>query len=279
MADLPCDLREEAARKLAHPAANIVAAIASLELDAGMHVLDIGCGPGPHLGLFADRVAPGGVVTGLDIGTDLLAIAADLHAEAVANGTVRLQKGDLNRLPFDDASFDVAWMSALLHHIDDPMDALPEMGRVVKPGGLVAVMDGDSDGSFPCLPWPPEFEHVLRTAALRAQRENFGGSLSYLFDGYIGRKLPHLLVATGLTDVSMKSFANVESKPLSAHTEARLCRWFLESFGERVRDFLAPHDWNRLERSFTPGSPDYLPSQPGFFMARMSFLATGSVRT
>lgn len=271
-------LREEAAYELAHPAASIHAAITALGLQPGMQVLDIGCGAGTHLNLFADRIAPGGVVTGLDIGADQLAIAAELHTGLVASGTVRVREGDLHQLPFDDASFDVAWMSAVLHHEVEPIDALVEMARVVKPGGLVAVLDGDSDGSFPCLPWPPEFEHTLRAASLRAQREHFGGRLPYAFDGYIGRRLPRLFSEAGLVEARMQAFAHVESSPLSAHAESALCDWFLESFGRRVRDFLAPQDWVRLTRSFTPTSRDYLPSQPGFFAARMSFLATAVVR-
>lgn len=270
-------LREDAACEMAHPAANILAAITALGLQPGMLVLDIGCGGGAHLSLFADKIAPGGVVTGLDIGADQLAIAADLHSGLVTSGAVRVREGDLHQLPFDDASFDVAWMSAVLHHEERPIDALAEMARVVKPGGLVAVLDGDSDGSFPCLPWPPEFEHALRAAALRAQREHFGGTLSYAFDGYIARRLPRLLREAGLVETRTQAFAHVESSPLSAHAEAALRRWFLESFGQRVRQFLAPHDWDRLTRLFTPTSWEYLPSQPGFFAARMSLLATAVV--
>lgn len=270
-------LRETAAQEAAHPSESILAAIEVLGLRPGMQVLDVGCGAGMHLNLFANRIAPGGVATGLDLEADQLAIAADLHTALVADGTVRVKEGDLHQLPFDDASFDVAWMSAVLHHEVDPIAALAEMARVVKPGGLVAVLDGDTDGSFPFLPWPPELEHALRAAALRAQRENFGGTLPYAFEGYIGRQLSRLLSEVDLVKVRMQAFANVDSSPLGVHAEAALSEWFLESFGQRVRDFLAPHDWDRLTRSFTPASGDYLPSQPGFFAVRLSFLATAVV--
>jgi len=277
MSDRLDQLREATSYELAHPSEGILDAIEALGLRPGMHVLDVGCGAGVHLNLFANRIAPGGIATGLDIEADQLAVAADLHSLLVTDGTVRVKEGDLHQLPFDDASFDVAWMSAVLHHEVDPIDALAEMARVVKPGGVVAVLDGDTDGSFPCLPWSPEFEHVLRAAALRAQRENFGGTLPYAFEGYIGRRLLRLLREAGLVEGRMRAVTQVESGPLSAHAEAALCYWVLESFGQRVREYLAPHDWDRLTRSFTPTSRDYLPSQPGFFAARMSFLATAMV--
>lgn len=277
MTDQLSQLREDAAYERTHPSASIVGAMSALGLKPGMHVLDIGCRAGAHLQLFADGIDPDGLVVGLDIDSDALAIAADLNAELVASSAVRLREGDLHQLPFDDASFDVAWMSAVLHHVEKPIDALTEMTRVVRAGGLVAILDGDTDGSFPCLPWSPEFEHALRAASLRAQREHFGGTLPYAFDGYIGRQLPGLFSDAGLTDARMQAFAHVESSPMSAHAEAALCHWFLESLGQRVRDFLTPRDRDRLANYFTPASPDYLPSRPEFFMARMSFLATGHV--
>jgi len=267
-----------AAWELAHPSASVVAAIATLGLEPGMTVLDVGCGAGAHLGLFAAKIAPDGVVTGVDVGVEQLAIASDLHAARIANGTVVVQAGDLAKLPFGDDTFDATWMSAVLHHVEGPVDALIEMGRVVRPGGLVAVLDADSDGSFPCLPWPPEFEHTLRAAALRAQRDNFGGRLPYAFDGYVGRQLPRLFGEARLAGVRMQAFTHVDTGPLSRNAEAALCDWAIASFGERVRDYLALRDRDRLERSFTLGSPDFLPAQPGFFVARMSFLATGVVQ-
>lgn len=277
MTDRLSQLREDATHEMAHPSASVVGAISALGLQLGMHVLDIGCGTGAHLQLFENWVAPDGCVVGLDLEADEIAVAADLNAGPVARGTVMVREGDLRQLPFDDGSFDVAWMSAVLHHHDKPTHALTEMARVVKPGGMVAVLDGDSDGSFPCLPWPPEFEHTLRAASLGAQREQFGGTLPYFFNGYIGRQLPGLLSDAGLIGTRMRALTHVESSPLPPHAEAALCRWFLESFDQRVRDYLAPRDRDRLKSSFTPTSPDYLPAKTGFFVARTSFLATANV--
>lgn len=270
-------LPNTATAEITHPSASATAALATLDVTPGMHVLDVGCGPGPHLGLIAERVGAHGLVVGVDLDAEDLAVAADLHAERITRGVVRLEQGDVYQLPFADDAFDVVWMSAVFHHLEESVAALAEMARVVMPGGLVAVLDGDSDGSFPCLPWPPEFEQTLRAAALRAEREGFGGKLLYPFHGYVGRWLPRLLGEVGLAETRVQALARTENGPLPERAEAALCRWFLDSFGGRVRDFLAPQDWERLTRSFTPGSPDYLPAQPGFFVARTTFLATGRV--
>jgi SAM-dependent methyltransferase len=108
-------------------------------LQPGMRVLDCGSGPGTiTLGL-AEAVAPGEVV-----GIDLSPIQVERgRALAVERGidNARFEVGDIRHLPFADGTFDVAWASAVLMHLRDPVAALREMRRVVRPGGLLAVRD------------------------------------------------------------------------------------------------------------------------------------------
>ena len=78
-------VRHEAAQ----PRPSVVAALAALGPAAGWRVLDAGCGPGPHLGLILDAVAPGGTVVGLDLEADRLEVAAAHRAEDVAAGRLR----------------------------------------------------------------------------------------------------------------------------------------------------------------------------------------------
>jgi SAM-dependent methyltransferase len=268
-------LRDEARYELRHPRPSVVAAIAALELRPGMRLIDIGCGPGAHLGLFVEDVAPGGAVVGLDSDAERLVIAAELHPELAAARSVRLEEGDLHDLPFEDDAFDVAWMSSVLHHEEQPLDALAEMARVTRPGGLVAVLDGDTGGSFPCLPWPPAFELRLRAADLRAQEDSYGGTLPYHFSGFTGRALPRLLREAGLVDVKLDAFTEVDRAPLDPPRERELCNWYLNSFGRRIHDYLAPRDWEQLRAYVTPESDSYLLSDPDFFQARVMFLGLG----
>src|SRR5262245_267698 len=110
-----------------HPRPSVTAAIASLDLRPGMRVLDAGCGRGPPLGRFARAVAPGGTVTGLDLDTGELGIAAELWADELDRGDIRLDAGDVTDLPVADGSFDLAWASMTLHHVADPVAGLREL--------------------------------------------------------------------------------------------------------------------------------------------------------
>jgi ubiquinone/menaquinone biosynthesis C-methylase UbiE len=107
----------------------------------GMRLLDCGCGPGSiTLGLAA-RVAPAEVVA-LDLAQEQLDAA---QALAAARGitNVRFQRGDIYALPFPAASFDAAFAHNVLEHLRDPLGALREMRRILRPGGVVAVRDDD----------------------------------------------------------------------------------------------------------------------------------------
>jgi ubiquinone/menaquinone biosynthesis C-methylase UbiE len=89
-------------------------------------VLEVGCGTGRLLA----RVAPlARRAVGVDLSPGMLA-----HARARGLDVV---EGDATSLPFDDASFDVAFSFKVLPHVEDLRGALREMARVVRPGGVV----------------------------------------------------------------------------------------------------------------------------------------------
>ena len=270
-------LRTEVAYEIAHPRQSILSAITALGLGPGQRVIDVGCGAGAHLGLFAREVAPGGVVVGLDHAADRLALAAELWSDAIVSGAIELRAGDHDALPVQDAAFDLAWSSLVLHHARQPLIMLGELARVVRPGGAVAVLDGDTGGSFPVLPWPPDLEHRLRAAAWAGQEDNFDGALPNHFAGYVGRQLPRLLREAGLRDVRLLAVSDLDRAPLPPQREAEIRAWFTGPFAGRVRDFLAPRDFARLLAHFDPDSPSYLPASPDFFLARTYFLGLGQV--
>ncbi|CUU53584.1 Methyltransferase domain-containing protein [Parafrankia irregularis] len=106
-------------------------------LHPDMIILDVACGAGHVAELVAPRVRQ---VVGLDVTTELLRIAATrLRDAGVAN--VLFQEGDAARLPFLDASFDVVYCQAALHHFPDPRPYVAEMARVCRPGGRVVISD------------------------------------------------------------------------------------------------------------------------------------------
>lgn len=102
-----------------------------------LDVVDIGCGEG-YLTLEAARWAHS--VVGVDRSDEVLERARAL-GERRHMTNVQWKKGDLSRLPLPDASVDLALLSQALHHTRHPEDALEEVGRILKPGGRVLILD------------------------------------------------------------------------------------------------------------------------------------------
>ena len=129
-------------------------------LRPGLSLLDVGCGPGNITADLADRVAPGGVV-GIDAADGIVAAAA-AEWESASRPGLRFEVGDVYRLGFGDATFDVVHAHQVLQHLADPVAALVEMRRVCRPGGLVAVRDAD----YPAMTYFPSNPRLDRSQAL-----------------------------------------------------------------------------------------------------------------
>jgi SAM-dependent methyltransferase len=99
----------------------------------GMRVLDLASGTGePAIGL-ASRVGADGHVTALDLSAELLAIAAQ-RAQARGLKNFTTQQADAHSLPFADNSFDLATSRFGVMFFGDPVLALQELRRVLRPG-------------------------------------------------------------------------------------------------------------------------------------------------
>jgi SAM-dependent methyltransferase len=94
----------------------------------GTRVLDVGCGTGLTLVLAAER---GAVPAGLDVTPELLAIARERLPDA------DLREGDMEHLPFADSSFDAVLGVNAFQFAGDPVRALREAARVLRPGGTL----------------------------------------------------------------------------------------------------------------------------------------------
>jgi len=100
-------------------------------------LIDIGTGTGRMLELFSPHV---GNCTGIDLSREMLAVArTNLEHPAMVNCQVR--HGDMYQLPVPGRHFDVAIMHQVLHYAEDPARALAEAARVLRPGGLLLVID------------------------------------------------------------------------------------------------------------------------------------------
>jgi SAM-dependent methyltransferase len=174
-------------------------------LQPGMALLDVGCGPGTITTDLALLVAPGRVI-GFDAAADVVAQA---QAHATERGLTNLEfaVGDLFALPYDDASFDVVHAHQVLQHLTDPVGALVEFRRVLRPGGLLAVRDGDY-GAFRWAPADPRLDRWLALYLAVTRRNGH--------DALIGPSLLGLARQAGFDDVSVQSstwtFADPESR-------------------------------------------------------------------
>ncbi len=113
-------------------------------LRVGMKLLDCGCGPGTiTAGLFG-AVEPGQVV-GLDIGLNHLRLA-QAHAAAHRVEHIHFAAGNAYHLPFAADSFDAVFLHNVLSHLKNPLAALGEMQRILRPGGVVGASHPDYSG-------------------------------------------------------------------------------------------------------------------------------------
>jgi arsenite methyltransferase len=116
--------------------------LASLDLQPGEAVLDVGSGPGLLAAEMAEAVGPEGMVRGIEPSESMLAIAARREAGA-GSAPLQFQPGDAGALPFGDASFDAVVATQVYEYVEDMATALAEVRRVLRPGGRLLVLDTD----------------------------------------------------------------------------------------------------------------------------------------
>lgn len=117
----------------------------------GAAVLDVGTGPGVLLVELA-ALRPDLRLTGVDLSADMIS-SAQRNLRQVADRATA-QVANVTSLPFADDSFDLVVSSLSLHHWDEPEAAVPELARVLRPGGRVHIYD------FPFAP----FDRLSRAA-------------------------------------------------------------------------------------------------------------------
>ena len=127
-------------------------------------VLDLGCGHGTIAAGLARRV---GRVIGLDASAEMVD-AARKHAADCGIDNATFEAGSAYDLQWSDDSFDVAYAHQVLQHLSEPVEALREARRVLKPKGLVAVRDSDYETMVyaPVMPaiqrWRDLYHRVAR---------------------------------------------------------------------------------------------------------------------
>ncbi|HTG33562.1 MAG TPA: methyltransferase domain-containing protein [Thermoanaerobaculia bacterium] len=113
--------------------------LARLRLKPADRVLDVGCGTGALLSRLS-RSHPAARLTGVDPVPEMLAVARRGLPPAV-----RLAAGWAERLPFASGRFDAVVSCNVFHYIRQPLTALREMNRVLRPGGQLVITDWCDD--------------------------------------------------------------------------------------------------------------------------------------
>jgi ubiquinone/menaquinone biosynthesis C-methylase UbiE len=114
-----------------------------LPLDGAGRILALGCGTGIEVRALKGLTAADTAIIGVDHSPALIDAARRLTADEGLAENVTYQVDDAHHTSFDDDEFDIVTLHTLISHVDDPLQVLREARRIVRPGGTVAVFDGD----------------------------------------------------------------------------------------------------------------------------------------
>jgi ubiquinone/menaquinone biosynthesis C-methylase UbiE len=207
--------------------ADLQAAFVLPHLRPGMNLLDVGCGPGSiTLGL-AQGVAPGHV-TGIDHDSLHIEAANALAAERGVTD-VTFQVGNALSLPFEDATFDVAFENNVFTHLSqDAVRAAREVYRVLKPGGFLAARDVDADA----VVWGNLSDPIKQLDKLFVAWHRSRGS-----DITLGKRLPAILREAGFAAILKSVSADTKGNPEGTRSHADITISLLDGpFGRDILD-------------------------------------------
>ena len=163
----------------------------AMRIDAAHSVLDMGCGTGVASRAIARRPGFRGHVTGIDLSPHLALVATRHSTEEGLAPRVEFHAGDTSHLGIDSGTFDAVVAHTLVSHVDDPLAMLKEAARLVKPGGMVGVFDGDYASIT--------FSHP---DAAQAKAHDEAIIKSIVTNPRVMREMPQLLRAAGLSLVA-----------------------------------------------------------------------------
>ncbi|NGO73971.1 class I SAM-dependent methyltransferase, partial [Streptomyces boncukensis] len=173
------------ARRLGDQADTLAALLhADTAYPAGSRVLEVGCGVGAQTAHLVAN-SPGARITAVDVSADSLAVARERVGERAG---VEWRQADLHHLPFRDGAFDHLFVCFVLEHLAEPGEALAALGRVLRPGGTLTVIEGDHGSAF----FHPDSAYARAAVDALVRLQRAGGG-----DGLLGRRLHPLLAAAG----------------------------------------------------------------------------------
>lgn len=153
--------------------------ITNLGLEQG-RILDVGCGSGAMCVVLAGEL-PDFEVVGIDLSDFMLGYARDAAANEGVGTRVKFERGDVEKLPFSDNSFDVILNVNMVHWIDDSIAMLNEIERIAKSEGYIFIKDLRKS-------WLRIFEKEIGEALTFEEAKKLLAA-SYLREGYFSSDL------------------------------------------------------------------------------------------
>lgn len=155
-------------------------------------ILEAGCGVGAQTQIIATQ-NPNSQFISIDISKESVN-ETNKVIEKLNLKNVKTQQADIFRLPFEDKLFDHVFVCFVLEHLSDPLKALAELRRVLKPGGTIMVIEGDHGSTY----FHPHSEAAMCAiqCQVKMQQQN-GGNAN------IGRQLYPLLNIAKFDQISV----------------------------------------------------------------------------
>lgn len=225
-------------------------AVRAVPLPAGAKVLDVPCGDGYYAALLARRLAPFGKVVAADLSDAYLDLARREVTKHQSIAAVEFAKADAYNLPFADDEFHAVWCARSLISLDRPADALRGMRRVVRPGGVVAVLEDDEFHRV-VVNWPVSLELDLQRAVADATRERYGSRAGLS----PSRRVRRWLMEAGLRPRRRTTFSADRPAPFDEPTRAYL-EMHLKETREFVAKYLPAESLAALDKAIDPADPE-----------------------
>ena len=200
----------------------------SVGFQPGWCVLDVGCDPGGFLPIIADFVGPNGSIAAIDLAPENAALAEERVRAWQLPCPLEVRVGNVITLPYPDDAFDAVWCANTLMYVNDAKmaQALAEMRRVVRPGGLTAIEE--SDLSAQCvLPGDPLSDSRFRDARAR--------SSAHARHGMRARATYHWLKDAGLVDIRQRLVPIKRFAPFDRATEEG-SEWAFRLFAQQAAE-------------------------------------------
>jgi len=231
--------------------------INSLDLPKESKGLDAGCGIGLPTLMLAKAIGKDGHVTGLDIVPEFLAYGRKLIKDSKLSHQVSFKEGSVNKLPFNDNTFDWVWSADCVGYAPGkPLPLIKELARVLKPGGIIAILAWSSQQ---LLPGYPQLE-----ARLNATSSGIAPFVNEMKPEYHFFRMLGWFRKAGLKESYARTFTGSVYAPLSNEIRTALIS-LIQMRWTNLKSELSSDDLEEFQRLVKPESPNFILNLPDYY--------------